>query len=101
MTRRDELRMKLELLIGDFNECGLSDDEIYAIAVQVETLVYSSIDIRLTYYKEIQKVGMRISKMLKDRADAIMNSMDISDEEKKRIRDDVERKIASKRKIGN
>jgi hypothetical protein len=93
--------MKLELLIGDFNECGLSDDEIYAIAVQVETLVYSSIDIRLTYYKEIQKVGMRISKMLKDRADAIMNSMDISDEEKKRIRDDVERKIASKRKIGN
>jgi hypothetical protein len=88
--KREDLRLKLQMLLGE--EHSLSDEETQAIAYTITTLVYSSRATKLLWYKEMQRVSSVISQSLHERAEEIMNELNMSEEEKAEYRKNAKSK---------
>lgn len=100
MTKSD-LRLKVELLLKEFQkEHNLGDDEIHTIAITVMTLVYSDKQTRSIWYNEMRKTAELISNNFKNQADVILESLNLPEDEKKKLIESIRAKI-NKNKIEN
>lgn len=98
---RDDLRLKLQVLLGEFsNEHGLDSGEIHTIVTTMTTLIYSDKNTRLVWYKEMQKVANMIANNLNDQAKMILATLDLTEEEQEELKKKIEERIG-KTKVEN
>jgi hypothetical protein len=101
MTKKS-LELKLETLLNEFqSEHGLLGEEIYAIANTMTTLIYSDRSTRNLWYKEMVKVSTMISKALRGKANEIIASLNLSEEEKEKMMKKIKEKMEKKDKVEN
>jgi len=83
---KEDLRIKLQSLLSSFKEDHkLDDDEVHTIAATIATLMYSDKESRLIWYREMQKTAQMISNYLRREAEAMMEMLNLSDEEKRKL----------------
>jgi hypothetical protein len=101
MTRED-LRLKLQILLDEFHhEHKLDAEETHTIATTMITLMYSNRETMLIWYKEMQRVSDMIAKNLKEQADRIIDTLNLSDEEKEKLMQRVKAQIKKGDKVEN
>lgn len=97
MTKKD-LRMKLQVLIGEFQkEHKLDIEEIHTIVTTITTLIYSEKPTRLIWYREMQRVSEVIARSLKEQVDMILAALDMSDKEKEKLMKSVKAQVRDKK----
>lgn len=84
---KEDLRLRLQVLLKDFqHEHKLDAEEIYIIATTIITLIYSTVPIRRIWYTEMKKVSSLIAKTLEAQAEAILNNLNLSTEQKEELK---------------
>ena len=99
---RENLRLKLQSILSEFSEeTGINEEEAHVLAVTMTTLVYSEHSVRQAWYAEMQRTSNLIAEMYRKKAEIILASMNLTEEEKEKVKKEVERKVKEKDKVDN